>query len=643
MPKKFHPEAPHDLPMGVVAPEAGFTNITTITAEVVGDGSGLSIGQMLTVSNAAISLKITDVQRVEVPPDPLPAGLKVTMTGDEATGRFTPQELTVPVGATVEFVNASSRSFWVRGDFWLKDQPQGTTQTFTFRQPGRFQFYDQYHGGIGQHGPLNGTIIVEGNVPLPIPGPLPTLATATTAPAQIKSGGASTVTATLTSAAPAGKSVTLQLAYSSGVSGPSTLVVVAGQLSVSAPVQAAAGFTGTATVTVTDGTVTRIASLSVVGDTVPTPTPSGKLNVRDYGAVGDGKANDTAAIQKAINAAASGKTIYAPTGTYLLGSGLSVMMSGLSFEGDGDQSILKHGLGPGMHVGGAGAHVQDFSVQKLQFIGAPGLFAGQGNNAAHTIQCDGTRNISVRDVLFTGCAHCVYEVNQAIGILVENCRVVGWGRVAFGLGDGSIIRNNVLTQNDPDPQQKSVTYAFYPHNSCKNVLIEGNKVANVGSYPVHYWAQADVGPGGPVTIRDNQFLDCDLGMFIGSGDGNVGRIRGLTVQRNVWRGKPHGSYVNLTNADDVLFEDNTIDSGVDPQMALDKVGLAIGMWAPTTTNGLITNGVFRNNRVSGFDIGLYALASNGGRFAGCSIGPNQITNCRRPQIAEPSVGLVVVP
>ena len=51
-------------------------------------------------------------------------------------------------------------------------------------------------------------------------------------------------------------------------------------------------------------------------------SPAGYFNVRDYGAVGDGKNLDSPAIDKAINAvdAAGGGTVLVPAGTYLSGS-----------------------------------------------------------------------------------------------------------------------------------------------------------------------------------------------------------------------------------------------------------------------------------------------------------------------------------
>lgn len=76
----------------------------------------------------------------------------------------------------------------------------------------------------------------------------------------------------------------------------------------------------------------------------PTPTPdapatpahSFNINVHDFGAVGDGKTDDTFAIQSAVNAAvaAGGGAVYVPAGTYLVSASIE-MFSYTSLYGDG--------------------------------------------------------------------------------------------------------------------------------------------------------------------------------------------------------------------------------------------------------------------------------------------------------------------
>jgi hypothetical protein len=61
------------------------------------------------------------------------------------------------------------------------------------------------------------------------------------------------------------------------------------------------------------------------------------VNVKDFGAVGDGVANDTAAIQAAINRIASigSGTVYFPHGTFLVTSGF-LITTPVTFVGDGN-------------------------------------------------------------------------------------------------------------------------------------------------------------------------------------------------------------------------------------------------------------------------------------------------------------------
>lgn len=75
------------------------------------------------------------------------------------------------------------------------------------------------------------------------------------------------------------------------------------------------------------------------GPSSPSPPPY-TLNVRDYGATGDGVTDDTAAIQAAINALPTSGVLYVPAGEYLVGN--LDGHSDMTVRGDDWNSILKN-------------------------------------------------------------------------------------------------------------------------------------------------------------------------------------------------------------------------------------------------------------------------------------------------------------
>jgi parallel beta-helix repeat protein len=73
---------------------------------------------------------------------------------------------------------------------------------------------------------------------------------------------------------------------------------------------------------------------------LPPDTMRGYVNVRDYGATGDGTTVDSNAIQAAVNAAvAANEAVYIPSGRYILGCAIRLMDTVVVF-GDGWSSIL---------------------------------------------------------------------------------------------------------------------------------------------------------------------------------------------------------------------------------------------------------------------------------------------------------------
>lgn len=96
------------------------------------------------------------------------------------------------------------------------------------------------------------------------------------------------------------------------------------------------------------------------------------INVKDYGAAGNGITDDTAAIQAAIS---TGQHVYIPTGSYLITSALTITQPGQMISGDGrNASVLVVNYtfnlsAQGVIVfacGEAGPQLQDFGMSFAQ-------------------------------------------------------------------------------------------------------------------------------------------------------------------------------------------------------------------------------------------------------------------------------------
>lgn len=111
------------------------------------------------------------------------------------------------------------------------------------------------------------------------------------------------------------------------------------------------------------------------------------VNVLDFGAVGDGVANDTDAFEDAIAAiATTGQTLYVPAGTYKLTREIATT-GDLIIEGDGDSTVLDFsgtvtgGTGKALSVSGSFTALPDLSTnaskndQSVVFASTPSLSA----------------------------------------------------------------------------------------------------------------------------------------------------------------------------------------------------------------------------------------------------------------------------
>lgn len=206
---------------------------------------------------------------------------------------------------------------------------------------------------------------------------------------------------------------------------------------------------------------------------VASPTPV-IINVKDFGAKGDGVADDSTSIRQACSAAAGavGKTLYVPAGTYLMGTRLAVPR-GLVVKGDGDASWLKGPLTVGgsdsyesLKIGRAGyacyiSGVKGVTFSKVRFVGGGGSYEGTWPYCnSHVITVNG----DVEDVLFDDC-----EIERNVGTEDSN---------------HSLHYNNVFVYSGVSPGEPAVHDVLFrgTHFGASNGTATGSPRFHVEIY-----------------------------------------------------------------------------------------------------------------------------------------------------------------
>ena len=223
-------------------------------------------------------------------------------------------------------------------------------------------------------------------------------------------------------------------------------------------------------------TNSRVWSPKNISDYVESRAEAAKVfvNVKDYGAVGDGTTDDTAAFQAAMDAlATTGGTLFLPPGGdyHLLGSvtlvsNIKVLATGatirkttanttyVSFRGNSD-----NGTG---YEGG---------VQNVVFEG--GTYVGQfdGGLSGNSITLHHARNVTVRDVTFRSAivsGHAL-DLCGCDSVLIENSAFEGWALQATR-GYTEAIQLDFSTRMGFGVDPNSASFDGLP---CRNVTVRG--------------------------------------------------------------------------------------------------------------------------------------------------------------------------
>jgi hypothetical protein len=220
------------------------------------------------------------------------------------------------------------------------------------------------------------------------------------------------------------------------------------------------------------------------------------VSVKDFGAVGNGIADDTAAIQSAINSANGvTNTIIFPYGTYLITSTLNIQNKNLSLIGLGYQNEAPtiKGNFDGYLIDGSGTSTSNYYgpyyIKGLQLINSNN---GSALNSSGCLKLFYTGTSRIENCLIQAQGTCVY-LQETISTLFDNCFVIGdsatnpnlYSRGYFGQGRNTRVNNGrvygcfigfdiagdswVINQNDAE-----FNYGIIIRTSSLNgLLVEG--------------------------------------------------------------------------------------------------------------------------------------------------------------------------
>lgn len=246
------------------------------------------------------------------------------------------------------------------------------------------------------------------------------------------------------------------------------------------------------------------------------------FNVRDFGAKGDGIADDTAAIQAAVDAASPGSTVYFPgTGSgawYKTSASLTVVQPNIRFLGQ-----PRDGYAVSLRPSAANIAVivikhAGFVFQDMAIIGDSGGVAGAptvtgldlygSTNADVDCAIVGAtlqrcsvgvlvrgRNAAVVRSLFSGCARAVVidgltpfhsgagAGNGNRGTTIENCRFHGTGSVAVDVTTTAKVRHMLIAGNyfDSNGAGTHLRATGTSSSAHEKLTVRDNKSAEVAA------------------------------------------------------------------------------------------------------------------------------------------------------------------